>query len=120
MSRWCELPQGFCEGKCCALPGDTIVWYLNQNECSTLTATYIPAIEEDLIERGFIVPGKSIGELCQYAKLARDDPSQLEDDGDKRKSSSSQHDDASDNETKSYDGDASDETEPPKKRSKGE
>lgn len=84
--RFCDAKR--CKGICCALPGDSVVWSPDEYGYPT-SRFYKPANQESLIERGYVNPKEfkageftTRGMLWQYAKLARDDPSQLEGDDD--------------------------------------
>ena len=81
LEHFCESPSGRCKGICGALPGDTIFF-----ECDEMMEStgYCPATQEDIVERGWnmhCAPGHGpSGPLEAQARIARDDPSQLESD----------------------------------------
>ncbi|CAB9510415.1 expressed unknown protein [Seminavis robusta] len=83
VERFCDRPNGNCRGLCCVISGDTIAWGYGGMNLYPVARMWKPATQADLVERGFVNPkhpgnsGKGI--LWQYAKIARDDPKQLED-----------------------------------------
>lgn len=74
--RYCGSPEGRCHGCCAALPGDTVYWKLTDWGYPE-SYKYEPATQEELEERGWLQMGPG-GLLVAQARLARDDPAQLE------------------------------------------
>jgi len=70
--RYCQSPNGRCKGCCAALPGDTVFWR------EFTSYKYEPATQEELEERGWLQQGPG-GLLVAQSRIAREDPSQLED-----------------------------------------
>jgi len=72
--RFCQSPNGHCKGSFffAALPGDTVFWD------EGVSYKYEPATQEELEERGWLQTGPG-GLLFAQARVAREDPSQLED-----------------------------------------
>jgi len=69
--RFCQSSGGRCKGCCAALPGDTVF-------CRGGTSyKYEPGTQEELQERGWLNTGPG-GVLVAQARIAREDPSQLE------------------------------------------
>ena len=71
--RYCESPNGHCKGCCAPLPGDPVFW------SGGMSYKYNPATQEELEERGWLNTGPG-GLLFAQARIAREDPSQLEGD----------------------------------------
>ena len=72
--RFCDSRR--CRGMCCALPGDSVFHYEGEPDC----VKYEPATQEELKERGFLSKATGEGQLSAQARMAREDPSQLEGD----------------------------------------
>ena len=77
LTHGCDSPLGRCKGVCGALPGDTVFW--KSSYMGSESYKYSPATQEDIVERGYFECGPG-GLLVAQARIAREDPSQLESD----------------------------------------